>query len=102
VFAPFLVFFYTLLGKGLIFDGWPGWFYVFQRTYAEVLLSLRRIEQKLSRERGRGVRSRLQGAGSREQGARSRGQGVASGGRAGSAEEGPRGAERRVGEGKSV
>jgi len=47
ILAPCLVFFYTLLGKGLIFDGWPGWFYVFQRTYAEVLLSLRLLEAKL-------------------------------------------------------
>jgi glycosyltransferase involved in cell wall biosynthesis len=47
VLAPCLVFFYTLLGRGLIFDGWPGWFYVFQRTYAEVLLSLRLLEAKL-------------------------------------------------------
>jgi hypothetical protein len=38
-----------LLGKGLIFDGWPGWFYVFQRTYAELLLSLRLLEAKLNR-----------------------------------------------------
>ena len=49
IFAPFLVFFYTLLGKGLIFDGWPGWFYVFQRTYAEVLLSLRLLEARMDR-----------------------------------------------------
>jgi hypothetical protein len=49
VLAPCLVFFYTLLGKGLIFDGWPGWFYVFQRTYAELLLSLRLLEAKLNR-----------------------------------------------------
>jgi glycosyltransferase involved in cell wall biosynthesis len=49
VLAPVLVFFYTLLGKGLIFDGWPGWFYVFQRTYAELLLSLRLLEAKLNR-----------------------------------------------------
>jgi len=49
VLAPCLVFFYTLLGKGLIFDGWPGWFYVFQRTYAEVLLSLRLLEEKLTK-----------------------------------------------------
>ena len=45
--APALVFFYTLLGKGLILDGWPGWFYVFQRTVAEMILSLRLIEEKL-------------------------------------------------------
>jgi len=29
ILAPALIFFYTLLGKGLILDGWPGWFYVF-------------------------------------------------------------------------
>ena len=44
--APFLVFFYTLFVKGLILDGWPGWYYVFQRTLAEILLSLRLIETK--------------------------------------------------------
>jgi glycosyltransferase involved in cell wall biosynthesis len=47
LFAPALVFFYTLLGKGLILDGWPGWYYVFQRTLAELILSLRLIEEKL-------------------------------------------------------
>jgi glycosyltransferase involved in cell wall biosynthesis len=45
--APGLMFFYTLFAKGLIFDGWPGWFYVLQRTYAELLLSLRLIEARL-------------------------------------------------------
>jgi glycosyltransferase involved in cell wall biosynthesis len=49
VLAPLLVFFYTLLGKGLILDGWPGWYYVFQRTLAEMILSLRLIEQKWKR-----------------------------------------------------
>ena len=49
VLAPALVFFYTLLGKGLILDGWPGWFYVFQRTLAELILSLRLLENKLKR-----------------------------------------------------
>ena len=47
IFAPALVLFYTLLGKGLILDGWPGWYYVFQRTLAELILSLRLIEEKL-------------------------------------------------------
>jgi glycosyltransferase involved in cell wall biosynthesis len=49
IFAPWLIFFYTLLGKGLILDGWPGWFYVLQRTYAELLLSLHLLEKKLKR-----------------------------------------------------
>ena len=44
--APFLVFFYTLFVKGLILDGWRGWYYVFQRTLAEILLSLRLIETR--------------------------------------------------------
>jgi len=48
--APFMVFFYTLVVKGLIFDGWRGWYYVLQRTFAEILLSLRLIEAKLSPE----------------------------------------------------
>jgi hypothetical protein len=47
IFAPVLVFFYVLLGKGLILDGWPGWYYVFQRTLAEIMLSLRLLEEKL-------------------------------------------------------
>jgi glycosyltransferase involved in cell wall biosynthesis len=45
--APLLVFFYTLFIKGLILDGWAGWCYVFQRTLAEILLSLKLIEVKL-------------------------------------------------------
>jgi glycosyltransferase involved in cell wall biosynthesis len=47
ILAPFIVCFHTLLVKGLIFDGWPGWYYVFQRTLAEMLLSLRLLEEKL-------------------------------------------------------
>lgn len=47
IFAPALIFFYTLFAKGLVLDGWPGWYYVFQRTLAEILLSLRLTEAKL-------------------------------------------------------
>ena len=47
--APLLVFCYTLFAKRLIFEGWPGWYYVLQRTIAEILLSLRLVEQKLKR-----------------------------------------------------
>ena len=46
--APVLVFFHTLFVKGLIFDGWPGWLYVTQRTLAEFLLSLRLLEAKVA------------------------------------------------------
>lgn len=42
--APPLVFFYTLIVRGNLFDGWRGWYYVLQRTLAESLLSLRLIE----------------------------------------------------------
>lgn len=42
--APFAVLFYCLLLKGGILDGWRGWYYAFQRMFAETLLSLRLIE----------------------------------------------------------
>lgn len=45
-FAPIVIFFYLLFGRGLILDGWPGWYYVFQRTIAEMLLSLRLITMR--------------------------------------------------------
>jgi glycosyltransferase involved in cell wall biosynthesis len=38
---------YLLLVRGLIFDGWNGWYYAFQRTVAEMMLSLRLLEAKL-------------------------------------------------------
>jgi len=50
VVAPGLVFLYTLFAKGLILDGWPGWYYVAQRTLAELMLSMRLIEKKLKAE----------------------------------------------------
>jgi glycosyltransferase involved in cell wall biosynthesis len=49
LFAPALVFLFTLFGRGLILDGWPGWYYVLQRTVAELILSLKLIEQKLAK-----------------------------------------------------
>lgn len=44
--APILTFFYCLFFKGLILDGWRGWFYTWQRVFAEVMLSLRLLEKK--------------------------------------------------------
>lgn len=41
------VFFYTLLCKGCLLDGWPGWYYVLQRTYFELLLSLELLDRRL-------------------------------------------------------
>ncbi|CAN1210583.1 glycosyltransferase family 2 protein [Tumidithrix helvetica PCC 7403] len=44
LFAPFLVFFYCLLFKGGILDGWAGWYYAFQRTIAELWLAIYLID----------------------------------------------------------
>jgi glycosyltransferase involved in cell wall biosynthesis len=45
--APICVFFYTLLGKGCLFDGWPGWYYVLQRVIAEALIALEVVDRRL-------------------------------------------------------
>lgn len=47
VIAPWLVFFYTLVVRGTLFDGWRGWFYAFQRMAAELMLSLRLLERRI-------------------------------------------------------
>lgn len=44
VIAPFIIFFYCLILKGGILDGWHGWYYALQRILAEILLSIRIIE----------------------------------------------------------
>jgi glycosyltransferase involved in cell wall biosynthesis len=46
VLAPFIVFFYSLFVKGLIFNGWRGWHYTLQRTMVEIVLALRLIEEE--------------------------------------------------------
>lgn len=48
VLGPVLVFFYTLVARRAVLDGWAGWFYAFQRTLAEIMLSLRMLERKLA------------------------------------------------------
>jgi glycosyltransferase involved in cell wall biosynthesis len=45
--APIVVFFYTLIYKGCLIDGWPGWLYVVQRTLAELMISLEIVDRKL-------------------------------------------------------
>jgi glycosyltransferase involved in cell wall biosynthesis len=47
--APIVVFFYVLLIKRCIFDGWQGWFYVLQRTIAESMIALEIAERRLRR-----------------------------------------------------
>ncbi len=51
-FAPAAMFFYLTFGRGLILDGWRGWFYVAQRTIAEMLLSLRILIEERRLEAG--------------------------------------------------
>ncbi len=45
-FAPPVMFLYLLFVRGLILDGWPGWYYVAQRTIAELILSLRLLTER--------------------------------------------------------
>jgi glycosyltransferase involved in cell wall biosynthesis len=47
VLAPLLTPLYCLFVQGLILDGWAGWHYTLQRTYAEVLLALVRVDAQL-------------------------------------------------------
>jgi glycosyltransferase involved in cell wall biosynthesis len=42
--APIAVLLYCLIAKGGVLDGWPGFYYAFQRMLAEVLLSLHLLE----------------------------------------------------------
>lgn len=44
--APPIIFVYLLFVRGLIFDGWPGWYYVMQRAIAEMLLSIRLLTER--------------------------------------------------------
>ena len=47
VIAPIIIFFYCLVLKGGILDGWRGWYYAWQRVLAEVLLAIRLIEREI-------------------------------------------------------
>lgn len=46
--GPPAVLLYVLFGKGLVLEGWPGWYYALERTAAELLLSLSLIRQNSS------------------------------------------------------
>jgi glycosyltransferase involved in cell wall biosynthesis len=47
--APLVVFMYTLVLKGCILDGWPGWYYALQRMLAETLIALEIMDQRIFR-----------------------------------------------------
>lgn len=49
VLGPVVVFCYTLVARGAVLDGWAGWYYAFQRTLAELMLSLHLLEHRLGR-----------------------------------------------------
>jgi glycosyltransferase involved in cell wall biosynthesis len=55
VVVPLLMPFYCLVIRGLLLDGWPGWYYTAQRTYAEWLLSLELTARALERATSRTV-----------------------------------------------
>lgn len=44
--APLMVFIYTLLFKGCLLDGWPGWYYALQRLFAETMIALTIIDRR--------------------------------------------------------
>jgi glycosyltransferase involved in cell wall biosynthesis len=48
--APIVVFVYTLIIKGCVLDGWPGWFYVLQRVFAETMIALEIIDKRVERD----------------------------------------------------
>jgi hypothetical protein len=45
--APIAVFVYTLIVKGCLLDGWPGWYYALQRILAEVMICLEIVDRRL-------------------------------------------------------
>ena len=49
--TPPAMLFYCLIVRGGIFDGWQGFYYAFQRTIAELMLSRHLIEHSFNRDR---------------------------------------------------
>lgn len=50
ILAPFVTLIYCLFAKGLLFDGWRGWFYTLQRVLAEVMLALHLLDHRLQKK----------------------------------------------------
>jgi hypothetical protein len=42
--APFVAFWYALIWKGCLIDGWAGWYYALQRLCAEIMLSVKLLD----------------------------------------------------------
>jgi hypothetical protein len=55
--APFAIFIYALILKGCLLDGWPGWYYAFQRLVAETMLALELLDRRL--RQGAGALSKI-------------------------------------------
>ena len=49
ILSPGIIFFYCLILKSGILDGWVGWYYALQRMLAEIILSIKLIELKVSK-----------------------------------------------------
>ena len=47
--APLAAVVYTLVCKGCVLDGWPGWYYALQRLLAETMIALEIIDRRLRR-----------------------------------------------------
>ena len=47
---PLGILFYTLIVKGCLLDGWPGWYYALQRLFAETLIALELLGRRLRRD----------------------------------------------------
>jgi glycosyltransferase involved in cell wall biosynthesis len=52
--------FYCLIVRGGIFDGWPGFYYAFQRTLAELMLSLYLLESRCTSSASTRITAMLQ------------------------------------------
>jgi glycosyltransferase involved in cell wall biosynthesis len=70
VISPAAVLLYCLIIRGGVLDGWPGFYYAFQRTLAELLLSLYLLEQDFNvaaePRRQRAVGSRQEAVGRKQ------------------------------------
>lgn len=59
VVAPLAVLFYCLVVQGGVLDGWPGFYYAFQRMLAEAMLSLYLIDHDLREKFGFSTEARM-------------------------------------------